>query len=136
MQDAENSVRRYIEEVWNRGSLAAFDEMTTADYSYELNGQPPLGRAGMRSFITLMRAAFPDWRVEIVDAITQGGAVAVRWRGHATHQGAFRGIPPTGRQISVTGINMYRVMDGRIAAEWEQTDSLGMLQQLGVLPRP
>jgi predicted ester cyclase len=60
--------------------------------------------------------------------------VAVRWRGEATHLGAFQGLPPTGRRITVNGINLYRVHAGKVVEEWEQTDSLGMLRQLGALP--
>ena len=55
------------------------------------------------------------------------------WAGTVTHEGDFRGIPATGRRIQVSGINMYRVEDGRIGAEWEQMDSIGMLQQMGVV---
>lgn len=51
-----------------------------------------------------------------------------------THQGPFYGLPPTGRQIKASGINIYRIVGGKVDAEWEQTDSLGMLQQLGALP--
>lgn len=135
MQDAGDCVRRYIETVWNQGSLAGLDELTTPDFSYHLNGQAPLDRAGMRSFLAAMRAAFPDWRVETLDFVAEAGIVAVRWTGRATHEGVFRGIPPTGRQITVTGMNMYRVTGGRISVEWEQMDSLDMLQQLGLMPR-
>jgi predicted ester cyclase len=52
-----------------------------------------------------------------------------------THLGIFQGIPPTGKQITVSGINIYHAVDGKVTAEWEQTDSLGMLMQLGVPPR-
>jgi steroid delta-isomerase-like uncharacterized protein len=133
MEDTKHLVRRYIEDVWNRGDVTALDELTSAVFAYHLNGQPSLDRAGMRSFISMMRAAFPDWHVEISEMIAEGDVVAVRWRGKATHQGAFRGIPPTGRPISVTGINMYYLADGTVDAEWEQMDSLGMAQQLGAL---
>ena len=60
--------------------------------------------------------------------------VAVRWTGTVTHLGPFHGAPATGRRISVSGINVYRLRDGKIAQEWEQMDSLGMLAQLGLLP--
>jgi steroid delta-isomerase-like uncharacterized protein len=77
--------------------------------------------------------AFPDWRVEVAAIIAEGNEVAVRWAGTVTHEGDFRGIPATGRRIQVSGIDMYRVEDGRIGAEWEQMDSIGMLQQMGVV---
>ena len=60
--------------------------------------------------------------------------MAIRWKGLVTHKGAFYGIPPTNKRVSVTGINAYEIVDGKVATEWEQTDSLGLLQQLGSLP--
>jgi steroid delta-isomerase-like uncharacterized protein len=136
MSDAGDCVRAYIEKVWNQGSLDGLDELATPDFSYHLNGQAPLDRTRMRSFLAAMRTAFPDWRVETLDLISEAGTVAVRWTGHATHQGVFRGVPPTGRRITVAGMNMYRVAGGRISVEWEQMDSLGMVQQLGLVPPP
>jgi steroid delta-isomerase-like uncharacterized protein len=135
MNDGTPLVRRYIERIWNAGDLAALDTLTSEEFRYHLNGQPPLDRVGMRSFVAMIRVAFPDWRVETDEIVARGDAVAVRWHAEATHEGPFRGIPRTGRRLSVSGINMYRVTAGRIDAEWEQMDSFGMLQQLGVLPK-
>ncbi len=132
--DVKDLVRRYIDGVWNQGDPAALAALTTESFAYRLGGQPPLDRAAMQAFVGMTRAAFPDWRVEIAEMIAEPHAVAVRWEGEVTHAGPFRGIPPTGRRIAVSGINVYRIRDGRIDTEWEQTDSLGMLRQLGVLP--
>ncbi len=131
-EDARSVVRRYIDQVWNGGDVVALEELTVPDFTYSLAGQPPKDRTSMVGFLRETRTAFPDWRVEIDDLIVEGGLAAVRWHGKVTHRGPFRGIPATGRVIDVSGINVYRVSDGRIAAEWEQTDSLGMLMQLGV----
>ncbi len=134
MTDAKNLVVRYIDVIWNQGDVAALDDLTTPTFMYYLAGRPGLDRAGMRQFLTSTRVAFPDWRVQIRDAIAEGDAVAVRWEAEGTHRGLFRGIPPTGRTIRISGINFYRLESGRVASEWEQMDSLGMLQQLGTLP--
>jgi steroid delta-isomerase-like uncharacterized protein len=131
-EDARILVRRYIDRVWNGGDAAALEELTLPDFTYSLGGQPPRDRTGMAQFLRETRAAFPDWRVETDDLIVEGDLAAVRWHGRVTHTGPFRGVPATGRRIDVSGINVYRVSNGRIAAEWEQTDSLGMLLQLGV----
>lgn len=132
--NVEQLVRRYVEEVWNRRDLAALEALTLPTFAYYLNGQPARDRTALGQFIRGTQTAFPDWRVEILDVIVEGDRAAVRWSGQVTHGGPFRGIPPTGRKIRVTGINVYEVSEGRIAVEWEQTDSLGMLQQLGVVP--
>jgi steroid delta-isomerase-like uncharacterized protein len=126
-------VRQYIQRVWNDGDAAALEQLTTADFVYQLGGQPPRDAPGMREFLGSVRAAFPDWRVEIDDLVADETTAAVRWHGRVTHRGAFHGLPPTGRSASVSGINVYRVSGGKIAAEWEQMDSLGLLQQLGAL---
>ena len=125
-------VREYIEQVWNRGNLAALHELTVPDFEYHLGGQPPRDRAAMRQFIQSVRTAFPDWRVAVIDFVEQDARFAARWEGEVTHQGPFLGIPATGKRARVCGINIYRIEEGRIAEEWEQMDSVGLLQQLGV----
>lgn len=132
--DRAEIVRKYIDKVWNKGDLQALEELTAPFFSYQLGGQPPIDRAGMSQFLATTRLAFPDWGVEVLELVVQGELVAVRWRGTVTHGGPFHGIPPTGRRVHVSGINMYRIAEGKIAAEWEEMDSLGMLRQLGVLP--
>ncbi len=127
-------VATYIDRVWNAGDLAALDELTTPNFRYTLAGQPSINLAGMTQFLKLVRDGFPDWHVEIVALLCEGSLVAARWQGHATHQGEFRGLAATGRRIAVCGMNFYEIADEKIAAEWEQMDSLGMLQQLGVMP--
>ena len=133
--DIKALIQEYVEQIWNLANLAALDDLTSPAFTYRLGGQPGRDRAGMRQFIEAIHIAFPDWRVQIVELIIEGNTAVIRWQGQVTHLGLFQGIPPTGKQITVSGINIYHVIDGKIAAEWEQTDSLGMLAQLGVLPR-
>jgi steroid delta-isomerase-like uncharacterized protein len=133
-EDARATVLRYIEAVWNRGDGEALDQLTTPEFTYHLGSQPGLDREGMRRFLAMTRVAFPDWRVEPVEVVGEADVVAVRWQGEVTHRGPFHGIPPTGRRITVSGINLYKLEGDKVAAEWEQTDTLGMLRQLGVLP--
>ncbi len=134
--DPKSIVIEYIERVWNRGEPAALDELTTPAFSYHLGDQPPRDRLGMQQFIAATRSGFPDWRVEALATVWEGDTVVVRWVGTATHGGVFHGLSPTGRRVRVSGINMYRIAAGKIAQEWEQMDALGMLSQLGALPRP
>ncbi len=136
MVDAKDLVLTYIEKVWNDADSAALDELTRATFTYSLGGQPPRDRAAMQQFLQAVHSAFPDWRVQVQDVAAEGNLVFARWSGRVTHAGVFQGIPPTGKQISVCGINAYFIEDGKIAKEWEQMDSLGMLLQMGVLPPP
>jgi steroid delta-isomerase-like uncharacterized protein len=127
-------VLNYIERIWNHGEIAALDELTTPTFLYHLGGQPGRNHAEMRQFITMLHTAFPDWRVQVVEIVAEESTVVIRWEGKVTHLGTFQGIAATGKQIVVNGINMYHVIDGKVAAEWEQTHTLGILQQMGVLP--
>lgn len=131
-KDASALVKEYIESVWNRGDIEALHQLTSPEFQYFLGGQPGRNHSDMADFLSLMRAAFPDWRVVISTVISEANHVAVRWSGRVTHGGDFHGIPATGRQIDVSGINVYQIAEEKIAAEWEQMDSIGMLRQLGV----
>jgi steroid delta-isomerase-like uncharacterized protein len=134
--DAKTLVSAYIDAVWNNADFTALDELTRPTFTYHLGGQPGKDKAAMRQFLMAVHAAFPDWKVHIEAIVAEGDTVAARWTGRVTHQGPFQGIPPTGREVSVSGINFYVIEEGKISREWEQMDSLGLLQQLGVIPAP
>ena len=134
--DAKKLVSKYIEEVWNNADLIALNDLTSAEYTYHFGGQPPRDKAAPQQFLQAVHVAFPDWRIQIQAMVAEENTVAVRWKGCVTHQGVFQGIPPTGKKISVCGLNIYQIEEEKIAEEWEQMDSLSMLQQLGVLPPP
>jgi predicted ester cyclase len=82
----------------------------------------------------MIRAAFPDIHETVEDIIAEGDTVVTRttWRG--THQGALLGIAPTGKHVSVSGIDISRVASGKFVEHWQSADNLGLLQQLGVVP--
>jgi steroid delta-isomerase-like uncharacterized protein len=81
-----------------------------------------------------MRAAFPDTRMTIEDEIAEGDKVVIRWTIRGTHKGEYMGIAPTGKEVTVTGISVYRIERGKIVEDWSNNDMLGMLQQLGAIP--
>lgn len=72
------------------------------------------------------------WQIE--DIFSSGDKVTVRWTGSGTHVGEVNGIPPTGKSVSVDAISIHRLQGGKIAETWEVWDTLGFLQQLGVVP--
>ncbi len=137
MSTVENKAidRRFTEEVWNRGNLAVVDELMRADY----NGHDPTiptGSAGFKQFVLMYRRAFPDVHLTIEDQMAEGDKVVSRWTAHGTHRGELMGIAPTGKQVTVTGINIERIANGKLVEGWSNYDTLGMLQQLGVIPAP
>jgi len=77
---------------------------------------------------------FPDLALTVEFTITEEDKVAVRWTATGTHSGDFRGIPPTGKPINIAGVAIYRVAGGKIVEGWSQPDTLGLLQQIGVIP--
>jgi steroid delta-isomerase-like uncharacterized protein len=128
-------VRRYIESVWNQGDPTLIDELVAPDYIQHAQGVPP-GRAGVKQFFAALRPAFPDIHNTIEDMIAEGDKVVWRSTIRGTHSGPFRGIPPTGKQVTITAINILRLQNGQFVENWGEQDNLGLLQQLGVIPSP
>lgn len=130
-------VRRY-QEAHNTNNLDRLDEMVAADIiSHKtLPGLPP-GLEGGKLAHRGTVAAFPDLRHEIEDLFAEGDKVVMRWTMIGTHSGApFIGQPATGRQMRVSGISIFRLAEGIIVEHWAEPDSLGFMQQLGVIPMP
>jgi steroid delta-isomerase-like uncharacterized protein len=137
MSTEENKaiIRRWIEECYNQGNLAVVDELIAADY---INRSAPLGQApgleGEKQYATTIRSAYPDFQMAIEDQIAEGDKVVTRYTARGTHRGEFMGIPPTGKQITVTGIHIHRLAGDKVVEGWSEFDQLGALQQLGVVP--
>ena len=127
--------RRYIEEVWNNGNLALIDELFAPDH---INHSPNLGQMagpeGLKQLIATFRQAAPDLHFTIDDMLAEGDRVVTRWTARGTHQGELMGVPPTGKQITVTAIVIDRIVGGRFVEHWAGRDDLGMYQQLGLIP--
>ncbi len=88
----------------------------------------------MRPAAAGFRAAFPDWHSELHLLIAEDDLVAEVFTASGTHRGEMMGVAPTGRELSLQGINVFRVRDGRITERWGRLDDLGFVQQLGVAP--
>jgi predicted ester cyclase len=90
-----------------------------------------------KQFAATYREAFPDLQTTIEDMVAEGDKVVVRFRGRGTHQGETEAFgPPTGKRMEMTGITINRVSDGKIVEAWTNSDALGMMQQLGLIPSP
>lgn len=122
------------EEVWHQGQLIRLDDLFTPDFVRHDPGRDLHGTEQNRQFIRGLRAAFPDLRFTVEDQIAEGDKVVVRYRFEGTHLGAFQGMAPTRKQVTYTGILIYRMSGGKIAEQWTEFDLLGLLRQLGVIP--
>ena len=128
-------VRRLFEEVM-KGDLSVADELIVEDYAQHSVFGIPNGREGFKQFFMAFAAAVPDARFILEDMISEGDRVVTRVTVTGTQTGALQGIPPTGRTFSMTGIDIFRLLDGKIVEHWDAADQLGMLRQLGAIPMP
>ncbi len=111
--------RRYLDELWNKNNPAVRDELSSFDH------QP--GGA-------VLRAAFPDIQLTIDDQVAEGDKVLTRYTVRGTHKGEYAGVPPTNKQVTYTGMWLYRIEGGKIVERWGNNDRLGLLQQIGAIP--
>jgi serine phosphatase RsbU (regulator of sigma subunit)/predicted ester cyclase len=125
-RDNEALVRRFFEEVWAKGNVAAVDEFMAADYvEHTEHAVPPGARPGRDSVkrrIALYYEAFPDWKVTIHDIFGRGDRVAYRWSASGTHLGEWAGISPTGLHMRGGGITILRIAEGRFVEGWASID--------------
>ncbi len=126
-------VRRFYDEVWNRGNLDVADEVFADDYvRHDFRGtEPEPGPAGQKAIAAAFRAAFPDLRFGVDFLLAEGDLVAGRWTSTGTHDGPWAGVEPTGRRMRLSGVNVFRFADGKVAEIWNHRDDLGLLEQLG-----
>jgi len=125
--------RRWNEEIWSKGNLAAVDELLATNFvfNYPAPGLAP-DREGYKQTVTM--ASFANIQSVIEDMVAEGDKVAVRWTWRGTHKGEYMGIAPTGKQVTITGISILRIVGGKIVEEWGEMDNLGMMQQLEAEP--
>ena len=132
----KETVRRWIEEVWGTGNAELMDELldtNIVDHN-PIPGVPP-GREGNKSLLRMFHAAF-DIAMNLDLLLADGEYVVDRWTASMTHKGEFMGIPATGKQVRLTGIDISRLKEGKVMETWHQEDNLGLMQQLGAIPAP
>jgi len=131
--------RRFYEEA-NKGkaaALAVMDELYAIDFVYHSStGRDIRGIKDYKQHISDMFSAFPDLHATIDDMVAEGDKVAVRLSLTGTNNGAFMGIPPTNKKVTMWEIQIDRVAGGKFVEGWSRYDTLGMMQQLGLIPTP
>jgi steroid delta-isomerase-like uncharacterized protein len=130
--DAKALVSRYVE-LYNTGNVAIADEVIAADFVDHTPPELEPGPESVKRMVADFRAAFPDAHGMIEQVIAEGDVVAFRFVLRGTHRGMFGGIPPTGRRMTLTGMDFVRIADGKFAELWSNQDTLGLLRQLGVM---
>ena len=127
MSEAEEKnkalVRRYFEEAWCKGNVAAVDEFMAADYvEHPIPSGLPPGTEGLKQMTTTYRMAFPDLKMTLDDIFAEGEMVAFRWSVSGTHLGDWLGVPPTGNHVRATGITVFRIAGGKVVESWTSID--------------
>lgn len=130
-------VNRFFDEVCNGRRLDLVDDLLTPDHIYHdpqiLDGIGP--RAMAQALAVYQTGLDGHWQVDELRA-AEDHRVVVRWTGTGIHQADLNGIPPTGKAVRVTAVHLFRLDGNRIAEQWCVWDTLGMMQQLGVIPTP
>ena len=136
---AENNkdlVRRFVDEAQSRHNLAAVDEYMSPDFvDHSVPPGLPPTREGVKMQFGMFFAALPDLTAIIHDQVADGEKVVTRKTLRGTHQGDLLGVPPSGKTVNIEVIDILRVRDGLITDHWNQVDLLGLLRQMGALPR-
>ena len=132
---AQEVVRRFTDEVWNKGNLDFIDEVVAPEY----HGWDPTtgdiqGPAALRDIVQMYRSAFPNMEMTIDLIVSDGDWVITKWTARGTNTGELMGMPATGKDATVSGIQMERIVGGKFVESHGIFDALGMLQQMGVVP--
>jgi len=136
-EDNKALVRRFVNEVQSGGNTDLIDEICSAEFvNHSASPGLPADREGIKILTTMFKGAFPDSYFTVEDMIAEGDKVVTRKTFHGTHEGEFMGIPPSGRTVTVSLIDVVRISDGLAVEHWSVGDNLGMMQQLGVIPQP
>jgi steroid delta-isomerase-like uncharacterized protein len=123
---------RLIEEM-DKGNLDIFDELSSDDYVCHFSWIPEaLNREARKQYMKVLMASFPDFNHTIEDVIAQRDKVVIRLTNRGTHEGVFRGIPPTGKEIEYSAIFIGRFVDGKVVETWVEANILGLMMQLGM----
>ena len=130
-------VRRFFEELLSTDNFAVADELLSPDFRFYFAGGPvATALERYREFLVARRPVFPDRRFVVEDMIAEGDKVSARFTMHGTHKGELRGIAPSATELTMTGIDMIRLSEGKMVEDRVEVDQLGMMQQLGAVTSP
>ncbi len=129
LEENKAIVRRWIE-AYNKRNLDLFDEFIAPDYFDHTN---QVDAEGLKQLFDMGFTAFPDWHETIEDIIAEGDKVWVRISYTGTHKGEWRGLAPTGKKITATAVDIYRIVNGKLAEYWNVTDTLNILKPIGAI---
>jgi predicted ester cyclase len=129
LEENKAIVRRFIE-AYNKRNLDLIDDFVAPDYVDHTN---KVDRDGLKQLFAMGLKGFPDWHETIEDIIAEGDEVWVRLAYTGTHTGEFFGLAPTGKKIKAKDVDIYRIVNGKLAEYWSVTDNVNILKQIGAI---
>ena len=135
-QEQNKQIVSQFFETLDRQDTEMMDQLVSStNYFLHFSGMPPMDwNENKKEFLAPFTKAFPDLRRNIVDMVAEGDKVAVSINVTGTYKGEFQGIPPTGKQVSFTAMDILTIIDGKITEEWATADMMGLMQQIGAIP--
>lgn len=127
-------VRRFFELGPSQGDMNSAKKLLTEDFALHVPLPSAPGVQGISDIVTACRAAFEHLNVTVEDMVAEGDRVAARFTARGVHKGEFMGLAPTGKPITMTGIEIFRLENGKIAELWGEANLMGLMMQLGILP--
>jgi len=130
------AVRRYVDEVLNKGNTSLIDELIALSFiGHDPTGPEIHGPEGVKQRQAIYHDAFPDLQYTVEEVVAEDDTVVVRWTSHGTHKGEVWGVAPTRKQVISTGTMTCHIVDGKFQEAWIDWDALGLLQQIGGIPQ-
>lgn len=137
LEENKAVVLRMTEELYNKGNIESADQFFAGAYIHHDPASPHVtDLAGLKETLRAFRAACPDLHITSDELLADGDKVTKRWTLHGTHTADLGGLPPTGRRITLSGLELFRLANGKIVESWVAYDNLSLLQQLGAIPTP
>ncbi len=130
-------IRRMTETFYNQGDVESAEQFFADTYVHHDAASPQVrNRDGLKTVLRAFLAGCPDLQITIDELLAEGDTVTKRWTYHATHTGDLSGLPPTGKHITMSGLELCRFANGKIVECWLAYDNLSLMQQLGIIPTP
>ena len=138
IEENKELVREFFKDAnATKGDASKIPAFISKFFSYEAVLHQTMGdmnREQYQQYLQMMASAFPDSEFTLADVVAEGDKVAYRASWSGTQKGEIQGIPPTGKRITITSVGVWRIADGKLTEVWSFTDTLGMMQQLGLIP--
>ena len=133
----ETISQRVIEEIWNARRLEIVDELIATSFTHHDPNTPDLGTGpeAYKKLVSLYIRAFPNLHFSIEETVSAGDTVVIRWKSTGTQSGDLPGVPATQKAVSIEGVTISHLQNGKVINQWVSWDALGMMRQLGVIPK-